>query len=279
MKSLSEIQNWMQAVITDPNGVEVAIRELAADSDQPHELICSSEKLDGLARLSIYNRGYHSRLIECLKAEYPCLNFTLGDDLFKQFILGYLQHYPSTSYNLNELGKYLPDYLENTNPNNHKESIKENREHWADFVVDLARLERTYLEIYDAQGSEDEVSMGLESLLGMGQEKFLGLSLNFVRALTVLNLRSQVDQYFYQYRRSQQPDLPQTENRKVVVYRHDYIVRMLPVSKREHIFLEALRAGHIVSKALAETPEFSPSDARRSLLNWADQNMFLLREV
>lgn len=266
----------MQTVITDPHGAQAAIERLGVSLSNLQGIISPSDKLDSLERLSIYNRGYHARLIECLKVEFPCLQSALGETLFNQFAFDYLQHYPPQSYTLNELGKHFPSYLEETSPNACADASKQEREHWPDFIVDLATLERTYLEIYDAEGSEEETPMHAEDLLGISSERFIGLKLKIVKALSILKLSCRVDQYFYAYRQGEEPNLPVEQNCALVVYRYQYIVRLLPITiAEEECFLTSLKNSHTVSEALAQSTGLSQSDARISLLHWADQGMFL----
>ena len=285
MKSLADIQAWMLAVITDPRGASAAVNRLALTSENPdletgrdnvERLIASSTQLSGVDRLDIYNRAYHARLLECLKIEFPCLHHTLGDSVFKQFALDYLQHYPPKDYTLSEMGKCLPTYLADTNPNTipiNKPQLK--REHWCDFIVDLATLERAFLEIYDAQGSEGKTCLCADDLLGIPHDHFLDLKVCFVQELKVLRLYCRVEEYFQAYRQGENAQMPKPQRCAVAVFRQNYIVRLIPLSGVEADFLSELCNGKTVKQVLAWTTALSPEKARRTLLHWADEGMLL----
>ena len=115
--NLPQIQRWMQSVITHPGGVEEGIRSETARRHldlQPAELesiIRPSRALTSHQRLEIYVDAYYERLLECLREEYGCTRYALGDELFDALAFGYLQQHPSQSYTLNLLGASFPRYL------------------------------------------------------------------------------------------------------------------------------------------------------------------------
>ena len=63
----------------------------------------------------------------------------LGDELFNDFVAEYAREAPPESYTLYDLGRRFTDYLEVNRPDRDEEL----RESWIDFIVDLARFERS----------------------------------------------------------------------------------------------------------------------------------------
>jgi uncharacterized protein len=63
------------------------------------------------ARLSIYSNGYLSRLEECLRGDFATVHKILGDDDFFAMVTDYLKTYPSTTPNVNEIGRNLSAFL------------------------------------------------------------------------------------------------------------------------------------------------------------------------
>src|SRR5262249_2850896 len=103
-ESLGALQAFMEGCILkpDPVGQADAIRAFIAPSAalSPHE------------RLAIYQKGYFSRLLQCMEGQFKALRHTLGNPLFADFVAEYLRAYPSRSTTLSELGARFPAYLE-----------------------------------------------------------------------------------------------------------------------------------------------------------------------
>ena len=114
---LPVLQKWFQAVITNATGVTGGVASPEARSwidISPGELeavVLPSQKRTSTQRLEVYANAYFARLRECLKAIFPLFAQAVGDELFDQFALGYLQQYPSRSYTLNRLGDRCGDFL------------------------------------------------------------------------------------------------------------------------------------------------------------------------
>src|SRR5687767_7950164 len=108
---LARIQGWMQAVITHPSGIRAGIASAAARQEidtsfeEIEKIVSPSKALTGAERLMIYSRSYHARLLECFRAEFPCLLHALGKELFDDFVIEYLKQYPPQSYTLHDVGK------------------------------------------------------------------------------------------------------------------------------------------------------------------------------
>lgn len=136
---LIQLQSWLQTAITgqvfdgQPKETKPVSEVLSANTPVPSNL-----------GLSIYQHGYVARLVECLEKEFPIFRRTVGEEVFTQFAVEYLGNYPPKSYTLADLGKQFPEYLRAEAP----------QEPWADFIIDLATLERAFSEIFDAPESE-----------------------------------------------------------------------------------------------------------------------------
>lgn len=168
MRELEVIQRWMQAVITHPGGVVAGMDSTEARWAIPvgpndvESVVTRSRLLSAVDRLEIYARAYYARLIECLRAEFPVLVHALGEDLFAEFAVGYLERYPSRSYTLNLLGAGFPRYLDETRPSN---------DSWAEVVVDLANLELAVAEVFDGPGVEERRTLDFADLSAIPPEQ------------------------------------------------------------------------------------------------------------
>ena len=156
--------------------------------DGPEDLVDGSATFSAQHRLELYRRGFRARLVGCLRESYPGLRHALGDELFDAFALDYLEAHPPTGYTLNTLGARWPEHLEATRPDD---------EHWPDFLIDLAHVERAFAEVYDGDGSE-------------------------IRLRTTYPVAS----YLQAVRRGEDPPMPAPSPSVVAVNRRDWVVTL-----------------------------------------------------
>ena len=153
---LDQIQRWLQAVIMHPEGVSAGIdspearSEIDVPADKVEQVVDPSRNRTSVERLEVYANAYYARLLECLRDEFPALLHAVGEEVFDELGFAYLQAYPSTSYTLSRLSRNFAQFLEETRPRDEEEEGPS----WPDFMIDLARLERTYGEIFDGPGTE-----------------------------------------------------------------------------------------------------------------------------
>lgn len=257
MHDLEQVERWMQAVITHPEGVEsgitspIARQQIDVTADRVEEVVTRSNAQTAIDRLRIYANAYYARLLECLRAEFPALLHALGEDTFNAFAFGYLQAYPSRSYTLNQLGANFPAYLRETRPEDSKPGS------WPDFLIDLATLERAYNEVFDGPGVEGQQLLSPESLRQLTLEQWLQSSLQPVPCLRLLRFDFPIHEYISSVRQGKSPAVPAAEPTWLVITRRDYIVRRFAVSESEHALLQLLAAGHCVGEALRTIAEQS----------------------
>lgn len=125
---LVALQQWMLSAIRSRS---------AAD-----EHLVGTSTLSASARLQIYANAYALRLRDTMRQEFPVLRHICGDELFDHFTTDYLAAHPPASWTLSDLGADFPSWLAATAPTP--------REAWMSLLIDLALLERTFNELYDA---------------------------------------------------------------------------------------------------------------------------------
>jgi hypothetical protein len=260
LRDLKTIEHWMQAVITNPAGVqaglasEAARRYIGISGDDLEQVVTRSHSLTAAGRLAIYSHAYFARLQECLRAEFPVLSHALGEKLFNLFTFEYLKHYPSRSYTLNQLGENFPRFLAETRPDG--DAPPNARESWPDFIIDLATLERAFSKVFDGPGVEDQQILDANQLLAIGQlqeARFLP-----VVCLKLLSFRYPVSQYFRAVRNHEDPALPHEADTFLVMTRRCYTVLIHELTGRQYNLLSALVAGRSLNhgvNALAETTD------------------------
>jgi hypothetical protein len=283
---LRRLQSWMRAVITHPSGIGAGVRSDAARQSfdlslaDLQKLIEGSASLSGAERLAIYGRAYFARLADCFRAEFPCLLQLLGEELFGQFVTTYLHRHPPRSYTLHHLAKHFPKYLAETRPD--AGAPPEEREDWPDFIIDLAVLERTFVEVYDGPGAEDLPPVSALEILGLSTENLVRSRFMLAPCVRLMAFRYPVHGYFSAVRKNRQPLVPAPADSFLAVTRSDYIVRFLDLSRPQYEILDGLLAGLSVEQAGAraaqstgQSPEVINPQLRDWLCQWANLGLFL----
>jgi hypothetical protein len=252
---LSTIQRWMQSVITHPDGVAAGVASDAArqqidlDAGSIESLIGRSQSQTSLERLQIYSNAYQARLIEVLKGEYPALVHALGDEAFIGLATEYLQAYPPASYTLSNLGRSFPDFLAQTRPEHDDEDGSPD---WADFLIDLARLERCYSEVFDGPGIEGQSFLQADQLRSLAPDEWLMTRLIPAPCLRLNAFRFAVHEYASAIRQNREADDDFATPRPtfLAITRRDYIVRRASLPEPEYRVLSSLISGRTVGTAL-----------------------------
>jgi len=271
---LAAAQRWFQDVVTDPDGVDAGLahaadrlRAVGADA-----VVNGSPTLSHRDRLALYSRTYQRRLTGCLRESYPGLRCALGDQLFEDFALDYLRATPSRSYTLASLGAGWPAHLEETRPD--RDLPEPDREGWPDFLIDLARLERTFCEVYDALGVEDQALPTSAVLRGLDEAgpDAAAARVTVVVCLRLLDARFPVGRYLLAVRRGEAPPLPPMARTFIALSRRDYVVTLAELSSAGHRLLGELSSGVRLGPA-ARTAELDLPDAVRLLRDWTDRGL------
>lgn len=304
LRSLDQLQRWMQSVITHPAGIEAGV---ASDSSREvidvgagrlDEVVLPSQRLSSADRLRVYGNAYFARLLECLRAEFPAMVKALGEEAFDGLAFGYLLEHPSQSDTLTHLAATLPEYLEETRPPREPlesgvDSNEETAPDFADFLIDLARLERTYSEVFDGTGPEatfapEEEEGGQAGGLpyeGLTAEQFVQSRIVLHECVRLVSLTFPVHEYITAVRHNTEATFPEARPTLLVVTRRDFIVRRLEVSPVQFALLTALQRGDCVGDALLAAHAAQPSahtdltqlatDLRQWFFEWTAAPLFL----
>lgn len=285
-RSLDQLQRWMQSVITHPAGIEAgassdsARMTVGTDVNELDDVVCRSQRLSSADRLRIYGNAYFARLLECLRAEFPAMVQALGEEAFDGLAFGYLLEHPSQSYTLSRLATELPGHLAKTRPPREPDGDQDSPD-FADFLIDLASLERTYSEVFDGPGPEQTPPLKPSDLEGLSVEQFAESRLVLHGCVRLLSLRFPVHEYATAVRHREEADFSDARPTHLVVTRRDYIVRRFEVSPIQFALLAALQRGSSVGEALlAIQPRDEANlsqlatDLRHWFLEWASAPLF-----
>jgi hypothetical protein len=263
---LNTIQRWLQAVITHPHGVRAGVDSLTArqlvevTSADIVQVILPSREMTSLDRLQIYGQAYFGRLLECLSAQFPAVKHAVGEDAFNGLAFGYLVDHPSKSYSLSTLGSSFDEYLTATRPPRSDEADPDQPD-FADFLIELARLERFYAEVFDGPGPERSPTMNATELAGLSPQDFADSHIVFHKCVRLLELQFPVHEYATAIRRKLEPTPPVARPIHLVITRRDYIVRRFEATRLQFRLLKSLMNGETVGEALIQLLTEPTTDA------------------
>lgn len=269
-RTLGTVQEWFQAVVTHPGGVEGGVESEEAQAlirlprGELEAVICRSRNLTAAERIGIYANAYYSRLLECVGDCFPLLRGALGEDVFNGFAFDYLQRYPSRSYTLDHLGETFPRFLDETRPGPEDGGPPPGEVGWPDFLIDLASLEWMLAKVFDGPGTEGQTLLTPEALQAFPAERFAEARLHLVPCLRLLATRFPVNAYFTAARKAEddgeEAPIPDPAPEYTAITRRDFIVRRYALSQPQHALLAALQSGATVADALAAAAAVSDLD-------------------
>jgi hypothetical protein len=286
LPELARLQRWMQTVVAHPDGIAGGIDsaeardEIDVASQQVEAVIRPSKRMTSIERLEVYGGAYYTRLLECLEAEFPAVAHAVGRDAFDGLGFLYLQQHPSTSYTLAELGAKFPEYLaENRLPYENDDGAPD----WADFLIDLAHLERLYSQVFDGPGAEQLETLRPDALLAIPPERWPSIRFETAPCLRVARFRFPVQSYASAVRQKRtEIGVPDPLETHLAVSRINYRVRRWSMTREQYRLLESLIAGNTLHQSLETAFADSPADDAALAANlkqwfqdWADSEFFL----
>ena len=273
-RNLHGIQRWMQAVIVDPDGVrsgaasDEARDAIQSESVSIEDMILPSKALSSQRRLEVYANAYYARLLECLRDEYPALSSLLGEETFNAFAFEYLQTHPSRSYTLADLGQAFPAFLEsnraaacaddNANPIGREEDTSTDQS-WVDLMIDLARVERTYSEVFSGPGIEQTTTLQADEIAAVPAEEVGDIRLQVAPCVRLLKLNSRAHEFAIATRKgtASTDQLPESVPTYLVITRLNYVVRTIVVEQEEFQLLQLLINGDTLGDSITQVAEES----------------------
>jgi hypothetical protein len=261
--SLERLQNWMQAVIVQPGTTEEALHEQRAvvPPASVEQVILPSSTLTPAERLGIYQGMYPLRMNEALQGDYAALQHFLGDERFEQLVLAYVQVHPSRTYTLNRLGDHLPEFVLAA-PGLARRG----------FLHDLARLELAISDVFD---SPETPSLTSEAIAAVAPGDWERARLATIDAFRLLAFRYNANDYLQSVRDDDHKHpRPKLKSSWLVVYRREYDVYRLELSRPAHDLLADLSAGTRLGDALAAAMKRGrPAPGEEQLSRWFRQWM------
>ncbi|MCK6445996.1 MAG: DNA-binding domain-containing protein [Planctomycetes bacterium] len=275
---LALLEHWLQGVITHPEGVRAGLANTlvaggaCVDESELESVVTPSEHLSALERVEIYSDMYFLRLVDCLREDFPCLAWTLGDGRFEKLTRGYVTACPSMHFSLNQLGAKLASHVATTN-------VKKRG-----FFAELAALERAIQEVFDEHASP---AIGRAELEAVPQSDWPSLRLVTTPALRLFAFRYPVNRYYQAFKDGRRPKAPSEAVAShgpttwCAVYRKDYQVWRANLTHEQHALLAELMRGAPLGRALEACVASPGFDATKLgslgdwFREWASEGLFV----
>lgn len=256
---LETVERWLQAVIVHPGTLSEALSsDEAAGEIGPGDLaglVKPSRSLTPEERVDIYHEMYLLRMEEALASDYPALKHFLGGEGFWELVGAYVRRHPSRSYTLNRLGDHLPEFL-----------AEEYERPDAGFLADLARAERAVSQAFD---EEESAVLGAEALQSVPAETWSDARLKPVAAFRLLELAHPVLDHLEAYKHDRAPQRPRRKAAWLAVWRRDFTVYRMDLSRAEFDLLASLAGGVPLGEAVAVAASaLKSSRGQRRIFKW-----------
>jgi hypothetical protein len=237
--ALDRVQRWMQAVIMAPGTDEEAIASRTAQAEVPlpesRSVVLPSRTLTATERVGIYRDMYLVRLRDALESDYPGVAHFLGEERFRKLVADYVGAHPSSSYTLNRLGDHFPEYL--------RAAAVPRRE----FVFDLARLELGVTEAFDA---DETAPLPPQAIASVPAEAWARARLVPIAAFRLLAFHYPVSAYLQSVKDGTPHPSTRRRDTWVAVYRRNYALSRLDLSREAYRLLSALASGSSLGDAV-----------------------------
>ena len=229
MPALRDTEELFWKLITAPEGVADGLRRLDMNSDDLARVIGGDARLDAAQRLDIYANMYFWRLLDILRGDYSAVVAAVGDDVFHNLVTDYLLACPSTHPSVRNVGARLPGFLAT-----HAAAAER------PWLVELARLERARVELFDGPDGE---ALTLDELRARPPEAFATLPLPLVPPQLLLDVEHAVDDVWRAAENEQPIEPPAAGARTLLVWRQDVTVYHRPLEPLEREALARARDG------------------------------------
>jgi hypothetical protein len=266
---LRELQRLLYKTITAPEGVQCGLQ--AAHGNLPacdaRKLIVDDGRLSPIDRLTIYSDAYFYRLLECLKDDFPAVAGVIGEEKFRELIRAYLAAHPPSHTSITYAGQFLADFI-----CSHPAMAP-----WP-FLTDVARLERTLIEVFQAQDAD---TLKAADLHGIAPERWPKMRLKTPPALQVVDCRWRVAEVLRAIREEIAWEAPEPVAQSVMVWRLDGAVYYREVALAERKALSLLARGAsfaAVCEAIAATcaQDEAVAEINRLLERWVSDRCLML---
>jgi hypothetical protein len=209
-----------------------------------------------------------------LKEDFPATLAVLGADNFHNLVTGYLIEYPPTEPSISYAGRHLYEFLRH----------HPMRERWP-FIADLARLERTLIEVFHAAEAE---ALNAEAMHSIAPGDWPSLAMRTHPALAIVDCEWHVHELLREVETATAEDAhgwsaPARAQVSVLVWRRNSRVRYRALERAERAALELARTGSSFAAICEVVAAGCGADDPVALINrllagWLDAGLIVLRD-
>jgi len=249
-------------VISHEQGAEAGIEAAAKSGNslkaqKASDVVRRSKSMTSLERLQIYHTSYYMRLVDILSSDFNAIKYAVGDDVFAELARDFISKHPSERYSLNFFGGKFSAFLRGVKKLKHRA-----------FLSDVAKLQWANEEVFDAPQAP---TLSVDELLSVPQAKWPEAKLRTIPAIRLISSRYPISAYFTAYRKEQTPTIPHASPTWLCVYRKEYDIWRMDLTRPEYTVLTALSRGKTVGAALEsalELPEMKDLDLGATVTEW-----------
>lgn len=218
-------------------------------------------------RLNIYKNAYHVRLKETIENDHEMLGFFLGDDLFDQMVLGYINAYPSDNTSLRHFADKLPLFLASHPPFNGHPIISE-----------IAHFERLLMIAFDAANAD---RFTRQVLSNTPHEQWPELIFRFHPSVQIANFNYNSVEAWQSLKQEQSPEPAIKQNSIWLLWRNnDRLTQFRSLPPQEKYLIDMILNGanfaDLCDFLLQEIEEDQASQvAFNYLLTWIDDGILI----
>lgn len=263
MLSLRELQlRFFQAITREP-GRSNRVDPMLVQTVRAHGLLSPEE------RISIYAHMYVARLCDVLYEDFPCVAAFLGYERFRDLVRAYVQAHASTHPSVRYVGRHFAAFLDT------RADIREE----FPFLADLARLEWTRLEVFDAPDAEP---LSLQHLQHLPPAEWPALRFRVIPACRVLHSGWPVHEVWAAAREELPPARVRPRETVVRIWRQEFAVYHAGMDLIEQRALAHVWQGRPFGALCAALePFFPPEDVAREvgglLVRWIEDGLLVFR--
>ena len=227
--SLRETLERFHQLIVAPTGVSEGLAQHGLSPDDLARMIVGDDRLSAVDRLDIYANMYFFRIRDVLAGDYPKLSARIGDAQFHNLVTDYLLACPPRNHSLREAGDRMAEFLAT-----HAFGLEDPA------LVDLARLERARVEVFDGPDAE---TLSFDALRALPPETFGSLELRLIPSRLRLLLCHPVDDVWQAIEDGQEPPTIAPGETPILVWRQELVVYHRALSPDEATALTLIEEG------------------------------------
>lgn len=221
---LVDAQHTMQTAILKGDGFD----------SHPDMWIRSKAEFPPKDQLAVYINAYRFRLRDVTAEDYTVLQHYLGEDVFNQLIMDFVNTVPSSHFNIGRYATKLPQFIAS-------------QDKYDKFTFELCTLETAIAQLAD---DPETIPMEPADLENITIEALMEMILIPRSALQLFVFEYPVNNFYIAVQEEQPLPKITLQTSYLVVFRHEDVIWRMPLGEHEYYLLEKLFSGLNIGGAL-----------------------------